>query len=486
MVLSVIGVAPNVAEYWLEATERIMNDLDCTLEQKLKGTVSLLRDEDCQWWLTVEEGTQPNRLNWDFFKTTFQSKYVGVSYMDARRHEFMNLTQGDRSVVEYEREREFSVLVEKVKIAEDRHKKKVRPEGPIRVVAPVALIGIQLCEIVVGTTRVRGDNGMGREQRALERGAGQRIEMLLLSSLSNSSEIIVLSPLGQSIQVSELYRDVLLVVQGAIFLANLIELLFGKFDLILSMDWLVKHRVSLDSASEKVILRTKDDMKVVVIGECRDYLSNVSVFLWLKNWIGKGVKQVEFGIEFLPGIALVSIAPYHMVPKELTELKAQLQELLDHGFIHPNDSLWTLRVPNDAFWSDEYSSDIHGFDESSLLALYGFFIVVFIDNILVTFLGHVVSAERIRVDPRKIEAVLGWKQPKDVSEICSFLGLARYYWWFIEGFSLIAASLTKLLHKGVPFVWTDAQQSSFLKLKSILTQAPILIQPESGKNSDTV
>ena len=50
----------------------------------------------------------------------------------------------------------------------------------------------------------------------------------------------------------------------------------------------------------------------------------------------------------------------------------------------------------------------------------------------------------------------------------------EYYRRFVEGFSLIAAPLTKLLRKGVPFVWTDAQQSSFEK-------APVLIQPEPDK-----
>ncbi|KAG8490738.1 hypothetical protein CXB51_013960 [Gossypium anomalum] len=69
----------------------------------------------------------------------------------------------------------------------------------------------------------------------------------------------------------------------------------------------------------------------------------------------------------------------------------------------------------------------------------------------VTFLGHVVSTEGIRVDPHKIEAVLDWKLLKNVSEIHSFLGLAGYYRRFVEWFSLIAALLTKLLRKGVPF-----------------------------------
>ena len=55
----------------MEALERIMDDLDCTSDQKLKGAVSLLRDEAYQCWLTVKEGTQADHLTWEFFKTTF-------------------------------------------------------------------------------------------------------------------------------------------------------------------------------------------------------------------------------------------------------------------------------------------------------------------------------------------------------------------------------------------------------------------------------
>ncbi|XP_017644393.1 uncharacterized protein LOC108485044 [Gossypium arboreum] len=98
------GVAPNVAEYRLKAMERIMDDLDCTAEQKLKGAISLLREEAYQWWLTVKKGTQLERITWEFFKSAFQGKYVGASYVDARRKEFLNLTQGDQSVAEYEAE----------------------------------------------------------------------------------------------------------------------------------------------------------------------------------------------------------------------------------------------------------------------------------------------------------------------------------------------------------------------------------------------
>ena len=63
----------------------------------------------------------------------------------------------------------------------------------------------------------------------------------------------------------------------------------------------------------------------------------------------------------------------------------------------------------------------------------------------VSFLGHIVSAKGIRVDPTNIEAVVSWKPPQNVTEVRSFLGLAGYYRWFVNEFSVIASSRTKLL-----------------------------------------
>ena len=65
----------------------------------------------------------------------------------------------------------------------------------------------------------------------------------------------------------------------------------------------------------------------------------------------------------------------------------------------------------------------------------------------VSFLGHIVSVEGIRVNPIKIEAVVNWKPPRIVTEVRSFLGLARYYRSFVKRFSIIASPLTKLLRK---------------------------------------
>ncbi|KAL4336240.1 hypothetical protein GQ457_07G006250 [Hibiscus cannabinus] len=99
----------------------------------------------------------------------------------------------------------------------------------------------------------------------------------------------------------------------------------------------------------------------------------------------------------------------------------------------------------------------------------------------VVFLGHVVSSEGIWVDPKKVEAIVNWKQPTSVTEIRSYLGLAGYYRRFVSGFSNVAAPLTKLLQKGVKYEWSDARQQAFEKLKEALINAPVLIQPVSGK-----
>ena len=64
----------------------------------------------------------------------------------------------------------------------------------------------------------------------------------------------------------------------------------------------------------------------------------------------------------------------------------------------------------------------------------------------------------------------------------SFLGLAGYYRRFVQGFSVIASSLTRLLRKGVKFEWDDKCQSSFERLKEILVEAPVLIQLTSGRD----
>ena len=99
----------------------------------------------------------------------------------------------------------------------------------------------------------------------------------------------------------------------------------------------------------------------------------------------------------------------------------------------------------------------------------------------VRFLGHVVSASGVSVDPEKVEEVMSWERLKSVFEIRSFLGLTRYYRRFIEDFSRIAAPMTRLIRKEVKFDWDDRCKEAFQELKRRLTSAPILIVPDRGQ-----
>ncbi|KAA3483464.1 DNA/RNA polymerases superfamily protein [Gossypium australe] len=735
------GVAPSAAEYWLESTERIMDDLDLTEEEKLKGAVSLLKDEAYQWWLTVRDGATADDLTWEYFKTTYQKKYAKgiVSTEHERCVRFEDGLRDDLRLLiapQNNQKRGFGSAGSSGSV-----QKKARPNGPNQVARPTTTNqrptqcnrcgkthwggcwtsdrGCFECGSLehrvrdcprklaknqpegqnrtqdrnVGPQRGRGNgrgnNGPNRGRGTQGRGSGNTearqpglvyaarrreegdapdvitgtflifdlpyvalidvgsthsyvassvVGTMDLDSETASREMTVVSPLGHSVVVDKLYKDVPLELQGVVFVADLMELPFGEFDLILGMDWLVKYQANLDCAAKRMVLKTAEGDEVVMIGDRRNYLSNVVSALKAEKMVKKGCeaylvricaleakesvvgkvrtvgefadvfpeelpglppdREVEFGIDLLPGTAPVSIAPYRLAPKELVELKAQIQELLDRGFIRPSISPWgapvlfvkkkdgsmrmcidyrqlnKLTIKNkyplpridDLFDQLKGASvfskidlrsgyhqlrvkevDVHKTAFRTRYGHYEFlvmpfgltnapaafmdlmnrvfqqyldqFVMVFIDDILVysrteeehdkhlrivlqvlrekqlyakfskcefwlrevAFLGHVVSAEGIRVDPCKIEAVLDWKPPRSVAEIRSFLGLAGYYRRFVEGFSLIAAPLTKLLRKGVPFVWTEKQQENFDKLRKILTEAPVLVQPEAGK-----
>ena len=174
------------------------------------------------------------------------------------------------------------------------------------------------------------------------------------------------------------------VVEGVVLKAHLIPLEMTDFDVILGMDWLSNHKASVNCFTKKIrfekprypnfkfdgdrrvlpacVISALEAKRLLLKG-CESYLAHVvdtsmskvklenvpmvcefpDIFLEVLPGLPPD-RELEFGIEVLPGSAPIFIPPYRMAPIELKELKTQLQDLVDKGFIRPNVSPWGAPV----------------------------------------------------------------------------------------------------------------------------------------------
>nr|GEZ37444.1 hypothetical protein [Tanacetum cinerariifolium] len=199
-------------------------------------------------------------------------------------------------------------------------------------------------------------------------------------------------------------------------------------------------------------------------------------------------REVEFGIELVPGTQPISKAPNHYPLPRIDDLFDQLQGAKFFSKIDLRSGYHQLRVKEQDIPKTTFCTRYGHYE--LLMMMFGWtnsltvfmvlmnsifheyldkFVIVFIDDILVysktkeeheehlrqvVFLGHIVSADGITMDPAKVEAITKWPRPKIVTEIRSFLGLAGYYRRFVEGFSRLALPLTKLMGK----IYSDASK----------------------------
>lgn len=92
----------------------------------------------------------------------------------------------------------------------------------------------------------------------------------------------------------------------------------------------------------------------------------------------------------------------------------------------------------------------------------------------VRYLGHLITAVGIQADPEKIAAIINIPSPRNQKQVQSFLQTCSWYRKFIENFSEIAKPLSSLTIRESIWKWGTEEETSFQKLKDLLTQAPIL------------
>nr|GEY61772.1 hypothetical protein [Tanacetum cinerariifolium] len=238
-----------------------------------------------------------------------------------------------------------------------------------------------------------------------------------------------------------------------IFKIDLMPIELGMFDVIIGMDWLVRHDAIIVCGEKVIRIPYGNEMLIV---ESDKGVSRFKVISCIKT----------------SGAAPIARAPYRLEPSEMKELSTQLQELLEKGFIRPSSSPW--RAPEDilitAFRTPygHFEFQVMSFGLTNVPAVFmdlmnrvcksylDKFIIVFIDNILVyyvedhkkhlkiileflkkerlyaklskcdfwlvsvKFMGHVIDCSGVHVDPAKIKAIKSWAAPTTPTECVVF------------------------------------------------------------------
>ncbi|GJR17280.1 putative reverse transcriptase domain-containing protein [Tanacetum coccineum] len=262
-----------------------------------------------------------------------------------------------------------------------------------------------------------------------------------------------------------------------VFEIDLMPIELGTFDVIIGIDWLVKHDIVIVCGKKFVRIPYEDKMLIIEV----------------------------------PRAAPVARAPYRLAPSEMKELSVQLQELLEKVFIRP--SLSPLGAPvlfvkkkDGSFritWYGHFEFQVILFGLTNAPAMFmdlmnrdeeehGKHLKIVLELLknerlyakfskcdfwldLVQFLGHVIDHSGVYIDPAKIKAIKSWAAPTTITEVRQFLGLDGYYRRFIEGFSLISKPLTKLTQKNKKYEWGKEEEEAFQTIKQKLS---VLMQRE--------
>ncbi|KAA0052288.1 hypothetical protein E5676_scaffold113G001050 [Cucumis melo var. makuwa] len=324
---------PTKAQMWLTSIEKIFRYMKCPDDQKVQCAVFFLEDRGTAWWETAERllGGDVSKITCEQFKESFYAKFFSANVKYTKQQEFLNLEQGDMTVEQYDAE--FDMLScfapDVMKDKEARTKKFIKGlrldlQGIVRALRPTTHTdALRLALDLSLHERADPSKAAGRGSTL-----GQKRKVELQPGVT---------PLRGVLSVSTPFME--------------------DFNVILGMDWLSANHASIDCFRKEVVFNPPSGTSFKFKGAGIVYTREPEVSLSSEPMVREypdvfldelpGLpppREIDFTIELEPDTAPISRTPYRMAPAELKELKVQLQELLDKGFIRPSVSPWGAPV----------------------------------------------------------------------------------------------------------------------------------------------
>jgi hypothetical protein len=205
-------------------------------------------------------------------------------------------------------------------------------------------------------------------------------------------------------------------------------------------------------------LTVKNSYPLPCIDELLDRLHGASVFTKLD--LQSGYWQIRIAEEDIPKTAFRTRYGHYewrVMPFGLTNAHATFQALMNN-VLRPFLDDFVIVYLDDILISSKTPEEHLVHVDKVLMALHKARLYAGLDKCAfamreVAFLGHIVSGEGIKVDPKKVGAVCEWPPPRNVTEIRSFLGLTGFYRLFVHHYAHKALPLTNLTASGVKWRW---------------------------------
>ncbi|KAA3486306.1 Gag-Pol polyprotein [Gossypium australe] len=258
-------------------------------------------------------------------------------------------------------------------------------------------------------------------------------------------------------------------------------------NVILGMDWLTQHDAMVNCKQKHIVLKYQNGEMLCIESDKLDGLSNVISAMSAQKYVRKGYDAyLVYVLDAQMGFARPSSSPWGAPILFVKKKDGSLRLCIDYRKLNKVTikNKYPLHRINDLF---DQLKGATVFSKIDLCSVYyqlrvkdsnvpkttfrtrifrpylDRFVVVFIDAILVYSRDEKKHADYLRI-------VLQTLREKQL-----------YYRRFVKGFSMIVLSMTQLLQKDVKFEWIDKCQQSFDRLKALLTEAPVLVQPKLGK-----